>query len=313
VSCVSSTLASITLSVCGGATTGTPAGLSLHWKKKSDWEVSGWADDGTLCALSLSGQPSMQHPDKSRWELLPGECEEIMIGDINFDETGVSGSGCGLEPLDCGTDYVFRWFAHAGRGMGRSAWGGDLVCTTAACPPLRCTYTQGYWKNHGGPAGCDQAPVNFPDPVWPASIMANGMQIGSTTYTAAQLCTLLNAPAAGKKLIALAHQIIAARLNLANDALDCTNIQSDLAAADAVVGSVNLLTLAAGNCGGPPGGRPAGCSADPGDLTGLLTSYNEGGLCTGNCHGSGAKDMDSETATPGEETSSWGGVKALYR
>src|SRR5262245_53323548 len=170
ITCEGSTLASITLHVCGGAVTGAPAGLSIHWKTAADFAVSGWADDGTLCALSLSGQPSLMHPDKSRWELLPGECEDIVIGDINFDETGVSGQGCGLDALECGTEYVFRWFAHAGRGFGRSDWGGDITCSTAACPPQQCTFTQGYWKNHGVD-GC-RSGMNTNN--WPATILANG-------------------------------------------------------------------------------------------------------------------------------------------
>jgi hypothetical protein len=315
VECAGSTLASITLSVCGGATTGAPAGLSIHWKKLSDYEVSGWADDGTLCALSLSGQPSLQHPDKSRWELLAGECEEITIGDINFDETGVSGQGCGLEPLDCGTEYVFRWFAHAGRRMGRSDWGSNIICSTASCPSLRCAYTQGYWKNHGGPAGCNGSPVNDPDPVWPASVMSGGMTLGTVTYTADQLCTILNAPAAGSKAIALAHQMIAARLNLANDATDCTNVQDALVAADAVIGSFDLFAKATTSCSGPPPRAPI-CSQDRdgGTLTGTITSYNEGALCTGNCHGSdGAANPLTQTFTPEEEANTWGGLKALFR
>jgi len=299
VSCGDASLASITLNVCGGPS-GAPAGLTIQWKKKSDWEVSGWADDGTLCKLSLSGQPSLQHPDKSRWELLPGECETIVIGDINFDETGVSGT-C-MDPLECGTEYVFRWFAHAGRGLGRSDWGGDLVCKTDPCPPPgdRCTYSQGYWKNHGGPAGCNGAPVNPPDPSWPASVLSNGMNIGNVHYSAAQLCAIFNKSAAGNGLISLAHQYIAARLNLANNGPTCAEVAGALTAADILIGNQVVPPIGSGSI--PPGVTSG--------LTNLLTAYNEGDLpaCGPHCNGSAVP-----FGLQPSERAPWGQVKVRYR
>src|SRR5215470_11513793 len=131
-SCVSSGQHEITLRVTAGAS-GAPAGVTIQWETKELFDQVGWVDDERLCKLSLSGQPSLQHPGASRWDLGPGESEEVKIGDINFDETGVSGENCGVDPLDCGTDYVFRAFAHAGRGFGRSDWSDNLVCSTAAC------------------------------------------------------------------------------------------------------------------------------------------------------------------------------------
>lgn len=321
VSCEGSTLASITLHVCGGAT-GAPAGVTIQWKTAADFAASGWADDGTLCKLSLSGQPSLQHPEKSRWELLPGECEDITIGDIEFDETGVSGSGCGLDPLKCGTYYVFRWFAHAGRGMGRSDWGGDLTtCHTLDCPVEgRCTYTQGYWKNHGGPAGCDGSPVNSPDPVWPASIISGGMNLGTVHYTADELCTILNTAGGNKGLIKLAHQLIAANLNLANNAVGCPALTAAIVSANSAIGSVNLITLIAGDCSGPPSGRPAGCGSGVPDANTDLTNFNEGvlgGLCGPHCSKGGGGDSIKSGATPlapsSTQRSSWGSVKSIYR
>src|SRR5215203_5464126 len=120
-SCVGGGQAEITIKACAGAS-GAPAGITVHWMEKSVYDQYGWlsSDDPNLCALSLSGQPSLQHPGASRWELGPNQCQEIIVGDINFDETGVSGHNCGLDPLKCGTEYVFRAFAHAGRGLGRS-------------------------------------------------------------------------------------------------------------------------------------------------------------------------------------------------
>ena len=84
ITCESATLASITLNVCGGENTGAPAGVTIQWMTKADFDANGgWyaSDDPRLCKLSLSGQPSLQHPDRSRWELLPDECETIKIGE----------------------------------------------------------------------------------------------------------------------------------------------------------------------------------------------------------------------------------------
>jgi hypothetical protein len=315
-SCESSTLASITLHVCGG-TTGAPAGVTIQWKSAADFALNGWGDGTDLCALSLSGQPSLQHPGASRWDLGAGECEDITIGDINFDETGVSGTGCGLDPLQCGTDYVFRIFAHAGRGFGRSDFSGNITCSTAPCPTSRCTYTQGYWKNHGGPAGCNQAPVNAPDPVWPASVISGGMTLGSVHYSAADLCLILNTPGAGKGLVTLAHQLIAANLNLANQATGCASLTQAINDANAAIGNVNLVTLAGADCTGPPSGRPAGCGTAVPDANTDLTNFNEGvlgGLCGPHCSvGPALKSGATPTAPSATQHSSWGKVKSIYR
>src|ERR1043165_3879889 len=59
-----------------------------------------------------------------------------------------------------------------------------------------CTLTQGYWKNH-------------PD-AWPVA----SLKLGSVTYTKVELIAILKTPVRGNGLIALAHQLIAAKLNI---------------------------------------------------------------------------------------------------
>src|SRR6185369_7840012 len=58
ISCVSSTDASITIRVCAGAS-GAPAGFSVQWMLKSDYDVYGWSDDPantvSFCKASFSG------------------------------------------------------------------------------------------------------------------------------------------------------------------------------------------------------------------------------------------------------------------
>lgn len=67
------------------------------------------------------------------------------------------------------------------------------------CPeqPRGCTYTQGFWKNHPG--------------AWPVG----GLMLGDHFYTQAELLTLLRTPVRGDASVALAHQLIAAELNVA--------------------------------------------------------------------------------------------------
>lgn len=304
VTCESATLASITLHVCGDATTGAPAGVTIQWKTAADFAASGWADDGTLCKLSLSGQPSLQHPEKSRWELLPGECEDITIGDINFDETGVSGTGCGLDPLECGTDYVFRWFAHAGRGFGRSDWGGDLTCSTLPCPTRKCTFTQGYWKTHG-PTCATGNNTNQ----WPASALPMTLGTSSHLYTGSELCSILNTSAGGNCLLSMAHQLISAKLNLANGATDCAALDAAIASANSIIGSNIVPPVGSGSISGGACGSVSPTITD-------LTSYNEGGLCSPNC-GDSAQLNRSKIATPikaaPQVKTTWGQVKTIYR
>jgi len=60
-----------------------------------------------------------------------------------------------------------------------------------------CTYTQGYWKNH-------------PE-IWPVDSLA----IGNVTYSKDELLLIFREPVRGNGLILLAHQLIAAKLNVA--------------------------------------------------------------------------------------------------
>jgi hypothetical protein len=83
------------------------------------------------------------------------------------------------------------------------------------CPPL----TQGYWKNHTS--------------VWQDG---SGLTLGTNFYTNAQLETILQTPVRGDASVALAHQLIAALLNIATGT-DPTLIQGTLSDANNLIGS----------------------------------------------------------------------------
>jgi hypothetical protein len=82
-------------------------------------------------------------------------------------------------------------------------------------PPVPCTFTQGYWKNH------------------PDAWKVTSLKLGSVTYTKAQLLDILDTPPKGNGLISLAHQLIAAKLNGATSATAV--IGPTIAAADALI------------------------------------------------------------------------------
>jgi hypothetical protein len=130
--------------------------------------------------------------------------------------------------------------------------------------PKGCTYTQGYWKTHG-PAGCARG-NNMNE--WPVTTL----MLGSRTYTDAELCAILNTPVQGNGLINLAHQLIAAKLNVANGASG-SSINSSITAADALIGSLVIPPVGSGYL------APRATSA----LVTALSNYNEGITGPGHC------------------------------
>jgi hypothetical protein len=85
---------------------------------------------------------------------------------------------------------------------------GTVVSEAASCP-----LGQGFWKTHPG--------------VWPVTSLTLGRQ----TYTRTELLTILKTPIRGDASLILAHQLIAAKLNLANGSSP-TPISTTIAAAD---------------------------------------------------------------------------------
>ena len=299
--CVGGTQSALIVDVKAGAT-GAPAGFTLQWMSLADYEALGGWDDSKLCKQSFSGQPSFTGNTTSRWELGPNDDIEIHVGDFLYDETGASGDLS--SPLNaacipaCGTEYVFRAFAHASRFNSRSEFStlsgngspnlsspGE-TCATDACNG-GCTLTQGYWKSHG-PGSCHSG--NNAN-AWPGG----GLTLGTVVYTDAQICSILNAPAKGNGLIALAHQLIAAKFNVAVGGVTCGG--SDIAAADALIGNKVV----------PPVGTGSIDPSVTSPLVGTLTTFNEGDGCADHCPGRPAlKPANSNKMK-------WGTLKSHYK
>lgn len=124
--------------------------------------------------------------------------------------------------------------------------------TTTMAPPSGVgTGTQGYWRNH-------------PD-AWPVT----SLTVGSVTYTKAQAITVLKQPIRGDQTYSLAHQLIAAKLNVANGS-DSSCISATIADADAF-----FVAHPVGS--GVSGGSAAWMVGEP--LKSRLDDYNNGKLC----------------------------------
>jgi hypothetical protein len=129
-------------------------------------------------------------------------------------------------------------------------------------PPSGCTFTQGYWKTHGPSATGNNSNE------WDVT----SLTLGTVNYTAAQLQSIFDTAPKGNGLIALAHQLIAAKLNIANGA-DGSSIAATIAAADALIGGLVV----------PPVGSGTLTSAQVAALVTALTNFNEGTTGPGHC------------------------------
>jgi hypothetical protein len=111
-------------------------------------------------------------------------------------------------------------------------------------------YGQGYWKNH----------VQWP---------VNQLQLGNRTYNRQELESILQQPLQGNGLVQLAHQEIAAKLNIARGA-DGSCVQQTLATVDALIGNLVIPPVGNGHLPLTPYVRTLGL-------------YNAGGLCASRC------------------------------
>jgi hypothetical protein len=269
-SCGAAAFVSFDVGVCAGLNTGAPAGFSLQWITAAQLAngpdgIAGTLDDNTwpdsasldLCKASFSG-----NANGSSYNLGKGQCTSTQLGDNLFDNAGAS-SNCASVPLACGTTYAVRGFAHANSNLFRSAFTPNLFCATSACEPVGgCTLTQGYWKTHG------PIPTGNNSNEWPVT----SLTLGTVSYTDLELQAIFDKSASGNGLISLAHQLIAAKLNVENGA-DGTSVAAAIAAADALVGGLVV----------PPVGADSLAPSATSSLTATLDSFNQGLIGPGHC------------------------------
>ena len=256
-----SAASNIAISVTAGQT-GAPAGFSIQWMTLADYVALGnqWpgasevpnAQAPSFCKAHFSGIT----PSSSciPYNLHSGQSVTVNIGDDSLYDNCAVTSPCSGAPLLCNTAYVFR--ASALDATGQLRVSETITCATMPCVEGgSCTYSQGYWRNHPN--------------AWPVT----GLTIGTVTYQAAELMAILDNPAQGNGLVILAHQLIAAKLNIANGA-DPSAVQQAITDADNMVGALVA----------PPIGNGYLTPDQTGDLTETLTEYNEGTIGPGHCN-----------------------------
>ncbi len=122
-------------------------------------------------------------------------------------------------------------------------------------PSTLCPAGQGFWKNHAE--------------AW----LVTDLMLGSQMYTQVELIAILNLPPQGDASLILAHQLIAAKLNIAVGA-DATAISSIVAQGDALLAAFpNRLPL-----GVAPSSTEGNTMTS---LSSVLDVFNNGGLTVG--------------------------------
>ncbi len=274
----------IHLDVTAGVS-GAPNGFAIEWMLRSLFDTNGgWPTDPldpSIQSAIYLGSPTLNTVEGTTSFLLgPGQVATVEIGDI-FDETGVLATNPG--EMAVGTEYVVRVRAN---GDGGSTGGGnDLIepspfsgtffaTTKQNGGTNECVRSQGYWKTH-------------PE-AWPV----NALRLGNIIYTKVQLLAIWNTPAAGNGLISLAHQLMAAKLNIISGAIPPSIITGAISTADALIGSRII----------PPIGT--------GYLSPDITSHLTDDLEEFNTEESG--DIQCHVTT-NVKSSTWSDVKAIYR
>ncbi len=251
---------------------GAPIGFEIQWMTKVDYDANGgWPVDEydpRIIRCEFSGIPTWTVEGAGSYTLGALESQMIEIGQL-FDETGVAATYTAeLEPF---TDYVLRGYAPGSGGNEDSPWTETLSVRTGV-RTANCTFTQGFWKNH--------------EELWPVV----GLTLGTVAYTAAELDAIFEEPAAGNGLLILAHQLIAAKLNIENGA-DPTAASAAIAAADLLIDGLVI----------PPSGAGVLHPSLVSSLSNTLDDYNNGVIGPGHC------------GTVPTVDKTWGSVKALYR
>ncbi|HEX6789885.1 MAG TPA: hypothetical protein VF247_01120 [Candidatus Krumholzibacteria bacterium] len=260
-----------TIYITAGAS-GAPYGFTVRWIDQSTFYGNGGVFPVQPTAgeesASFTGTPTLNTfgGEVTTFALAPYQTIRVEIGDLQL-ETGVAGS---TGELDSGVRYYFAAFANDENGTSGSQL--STVVSDETTVSQNCTYTQGYWKNH--------------EEAWPVT----SLTLGTVVYTKAECLAILGSSVGGNGLISLAHQLIAAKLNIANGA-DPSAASAAIANADALIGSLVIPPIGGGYL------DPSSTSA----TTQTLDDYNNGIIGPGHC---------GSVAT---RPATWGQVKSLYR
>ena len=243
--------AGLTIQLC--ATSMEFNGYQITWTT-----ASGYAAAGNKFPESAGVAMFSSDYDTVYYPVPAGQCVLVSLPVIPDSARYIENSAPG--DLECGTEYAISAFGYGLSGRFDTPVSNVLHARTLPCSSGGCTYTQGYWKTHGPDSGRKYD--------WPTT----SLTLGSVAYSDWQLVSILNSPVKGNGLIALAHQLIAAKLNVANNAAAAA-VSAPISQADAMVGSLVV----------PPAGTGRLSTAQTSGLVTSLTQYNEGAIGPGHC------------------------------
>jgi hypothetical protein len=251
---------------------GAPYGFTIRWM-----DISTFLGHGSQFApepvdgeglVAFTGTPTLNTfgGTVTTFALAPNQTIRVEIGDLD-NETGVAGT---TGELEYGVQYYFAAKANGANGEPDSDL--SVIVADQTTVSQNCTYTVGYWKNH--------------EEAWPT----NSLTLGTVVYTKTELLAILNESVGGNGLISLAHQLIAAKLNILQGA-DPSAAAATIAAADAQIGGLVIPPIGSGYL------DPSTTSAK----TQILDDYNNGIIGPGHC------------GTVPTEQKSLGAVKAMFK
>jgi hypothetical protein len=167
-------------------------------------------------------------------------------------------------PLECGENIVKNTVSFETNDTGATGSDDHTVIVTVACNE-GCTLTQGYWKTHSdrGPAPYDDAWKNLGVSEEDTLFFKSGKTWYQVFWT----------PPAGNVYYSLAHQYMAAKLNILNGASSTPAVDAAIAGAEALFNAqgVNDTTLSKAE-------RTAALA-----YAATLDNYNNGLIGPGHC------------------------------
>lgn len=213
-------------------------------------------EDGTGTANVVFGAPTTVTDDcVAVFDSLQGVLGASVCADQTFNYTRTIFA----DNLVCG-DNTINNIASLATDDGLTRTSNATVNVNVACV-LGCTLTQGYWKTHASGKKFDTAWNNItggPNATFYAS--------GKTWLQ------VFNTPPAGNPYYQLAHQYMAAKLNVLNGATPTTAVSNALASAEALFAGLN-----------PNSGFTKAQKANMVSLAGTLGSFNQGITGPGHC------------------------------
>jgi hypothetical protein len=152
--------------------------------------------------------------------------------------------------------------------------------TATEMPSNSCSYTIGYWKNHLES--------------WPVSELT----LGDISYSQSDLLDILNTPPRGDATYILGHQLIGAKLNIANGA-------DNSAVADTIIDADNWLI------DNPLGSNPKKYERAKGiSYANTLDNYNNGVIGPGHCDDKARTQVRAITAMQAVDMTD--GISQMY-